>query len=47
MIDLAIIALVAAIAGLAGRYIYKSKKAGKTCIGCPYSGQCSGCCGKK
>ena len=47
MIDFAIIAIVAAIAGLAGYYIHKSKKAGKTCIGCPYSGQCSGCCGKQ
>jgi len=47
MIDFAIIAVVAVIAGLAGRYIYKSKKAGKTCVGCPYGGNCSGCCGNK
>ena len=47
MIDFAIIAVVAVIAGLAGRYIYKSKKAGKACVGCPYGGNCSGCCGKK
>ena len=27
---------------LAVRYIYKEKKKGKACIGCPYSGSCSG-----
>lgn len=47
MTDLLIIMIVAAIVGLAGSYVHKSKKAGKTCIGCPYSGQCSGCCGQK
>ena len=50
MIDFIIIAIVALIAGLAGFYIYKEKKAGKTCVGGPYSGKCSGgcsgCCGK-
>lgn len=30
-------------------YLYRTKKKGKTCIGCPYGGQCSssqegGCC---
>ena len=44
MTDLLIIAIVALILGLAGRYIYKSKKAGKTCVGCPYSGKCAGGC---
>ena len=24
--------------------IYRAKKKGKTCIGCPESGSCSGCC---
>lgn len=51
MIDFIIVAIVALIAGLAGFYIYKEKKAGKTCVGCPYSGKCSGgcsgCCSKK
>ena len=44
MTDLIIIAIVALIVGFAGRYIYKEKKAGKTCVGCPYSGKCSGRC---
>ena len=47
MTDFLIIAIVALISGLAGHYIYKEKKSGKTCIGCPHSGKCSGCCGKK
>ena len=47
-----ILALVlAAIIGLASLYIYKAKKSGVKCIGCPSgsacskSGGCSGCCG--
>ena len=44
MIDFLIIAVVALIVGLAGFYIRKEKKAGKTCVGCPYSGNCSGGC---
>ena len=44
MADILIIAIVALIVGLAGGYVYKAKKAGKTCIGCPDSGKCSGNC---
>ena len=44
-----IIAVVAIIVGLASLYVYKAKKSGKKCIGCPDSGSCSGncscCCG--
>ena len=47
MADLLIIAAIVLILGLAGRYVYKEKKAGKTCVGCPYGGNCSGCGGKK
>lgn len=42
--DLLVIAVIAAILGGAGWYIYKSKKAGKKCIGCPDGGSCSGAC---
>ncbi|MBO5892269.1 MAG: FeoB-associated Cys-rich membrane protein [Oscillospiraceae bacterium] len=56
-VDIIIIAVIAAIIGVAGWCIYKSKKNGKKCIGCPDScacsagncaGGCSGCtsCGK-
>ena len=47
--DYIIIFVIAAILGLAGGYVYKAKKSGKKCIGCPdsgsCSGNCSGCCG--
>lgn len=46
-----VIAIVLVIVGLAGFYIYKEKKSGKVCVGCPYGssccssskGGCSGC----
>lgn len=28
------------IAGGAGLYLYKAKKRGEHCVGCPYSGKC-------
>ncbi len=43
-VDYIIIAIVAAIVGGAAFYIYKAKKSGKKCIGCPDSGSCSGNC---
>lgn len=39
-----IIAVVVLIVALAGIYVYKAKKSGKKCIGCPDSGSCSGNC---
>ena len=45
MIDYVLIAVIAAIVGLAAWYIFKTKKNGKKCIGCPDSAHCSGCCG--
>ncbi len=44
MTNYIIIAVVLAILGLAGWYMYKAKKKGKKCIGCPYSDQCSKTC---
>ena len=44
MADFIVIALVALITGAAARYVWKAKKSGKTCIGCPGSGSCSGSC---
>ena len=49
MEDIIIVAVLAAILGLAAWYVIKAKKNGKKCIGCPDSGSCgsraSGCCG--
>ncbi|MBR3596103.1 MAG: FeoB-associated Cys-rich membrane protein [Clostridia bacterium] len=39
-----IIAVVILIIGLAGLYIYKAKKSGRKCIGCPDNKNCSGSC---
>lgn len=52
--DIIIIAVIVVIVGAAALYIYKAKKSGKKCIGCPDScscsskskeGFCKGCCG--
>ena len=44
-----VILIAAVIIALASRYIYKEKKHGVKCIGCPdgaaCSGNCSGCTG--
>ncbi len=39
--DILIIAVVGLIVGLACGYLYKAKKRGKTCVGCPYSCGCA------
>ena len=44
MINAIIVGILLLILGGAAFYVYKSKKKGKKCIGCP--GNCSGChCG--
>ncbi len=48
-IDYIIIAAVLGILALCAWFIYRSKKKGKKCIGCPdscacASGNCTGCC---
>ncbi len=45
-IDFVIIGVIAVIVGTACFYIYKAKKSGKKCIGCPDGGSCDKCnCG--
>ncbi|MBR3834564.1 MAG: FeoB-associated Cys-rich membrane protein [Lachnospiraceae bacterium] len=41
MVDVAIILIVILIVGAISLYLYKAKKRGETCIGCPYAKQCS------
>ncbi len=43
-VDYLILAVILLIVGGAAFYIYKAKKSGKKCIGCPDSGTCSGSC---
>lgn len=57
MENIIIIVILLVIVGLAARYVYKAKKSGRKCIGCPDScncssgngasgcSGCSGCCG--
>ena len=44
MEDLIILAVILVIVGGAAWYVYKAKKSGKKCIGCPDGGSCT--CGK-
>ena len=45
MMDWIVIAILAVILGGAAGYMYKAKKSGKKCIGCPDAGSCghAGC----
>ena len=49
MVNIMIIAVVGLIVGCAAGYIYKKKKRGVKCIGCPdgatCGGNCAGCSG--
>ena len=48
MTDILVLAVIALMVGGAGLYIYKAKKRGAKCIGCPNSKSCSGCgCGNQ
>ncbi len=40
MANIIIIVLLVILEGLAVSYLYRAKKKGKTCIGCPYSDSC-------
>ena len=52
MIDLILVLILLAILGGAGFYVWKAKKSGRKCIGCPegscpHAGTNQCCCGKK
>lgn len=42
--NIILISVIVLILGLAAFYVYKAKKSGKKCIGCPDGGSCSGNC---
>ena len=49
MTDILILLVVAAVVALAGWYVYKAKKNGQKCVGCPHSKTCGSkncSCGK-
>ena len=43
--DIIVIAIIAVIIGAICLYLYRQKKNGAKCIGCPHSKSCSGNCG--
>lgn len=47
MADFIIILILLVILGAAGGYVYRAKRAGKKCIGCPHAAECSGNCPSK
>lgn len=44
--DIIVVAILALLAGGISLYIYRQKKKGNKCIGCPYGKSCSGECNK-
>ena len=44
MVDLLIGVVIVALLGGAAFYIYKAKKSGTKCAGCPHAKNCSGHC---
>ena len=40
MINVLLVVILVVIVGSICNYLYKQKKKGNHCIGCPYSGQC-------
>ena len=47
MIDLILVAVLVAVVIAAGSYVYRAKKRGAKCIGCPMEGGCCGSCSGK
>lgn len=47
MINVMIILILILCVGGAGYYIWKNRKKGVKCIGCPYAKSCSHTCGEK
>lgn len=46
MTDLLVAAIVLAMVAGILLYLYRAKKRGETCIGCPYARKCGGGCGE-
>ena len=44
MTNAVVIIILVAIAALALSYLYRAKRRGEKCIGCPYARQCGGKC---
>lgn len=40
MVNMLIILVVALVVGLAAGFVFREKRKGRACVGCPYSGSC-------
>ena len=50
LVDIVITLILLAVTGTGAYYIYRSKKNGQACVGCPYTKECTsncGCCGSQ
>ena len=47
MIDIIVVSVIVLVIAFASFYIYRAKKKGQKCIGCPCSKDCSGVCSCK
>lgn len=47
MKDAIIVLLIVVITALIIYYLYRAKKRGESCVGCPYAKQCGGKCNTK
>jgi hypothetical protein len=45
VLNVGLVVLLAAIVFGIVLYLYRAKKRGEACIGCPHAGQCGGACG--
>ena len=41
LVNIFLVIILSIVIGAAALYIYKSKKAGAACIGCPYAKECA------
>jgi len=46
VIDVMSAIVLAVVIGLAALYLYRTKKSGAKCVGCPCAKECSGKCGE-
>ena len=44
MTDIIIVAVIILVVGAASLYLYRAKKRGQKCVGCPYCKECGGSC---
>lgn len=47
MENIIVAVILIVIVAAAGLYVYKAKKRGQKCIGCPYAQNCAGNCGEE